>query len=53
MHIHTRTHTFARIRDGIRHILNVSQLNNVHIQANILWKLVKGTPEEMYVSRDV
>ncbi len=52
-HTHAHAHTYARIRDGIRHILNISRLGNVYIQANKPWKLVKGTPEEMYVFRAV
>ncbi|XP_006814435.1 methionine--tRNA ligase, cytoplasmic-like [Saccoglossus kowalevskii] len=36
----------ARIRDGLRTILNISRLGNQHIQANMPWKLIKGSEEE-------
>ena len=35
-----------RLRDGLRHILNISRLGNGHMQANQPWVLVKGTPAE-------
>ena len=35
-----------RIRDGLRHILNISHIGNGYIQANQPWKLVKGSPDE-------
>ena len=37
---------YCRIRDGIKHILNISHLGNGHIQANQPWKLVKGSADE-------
>ena len=38
-----------KIRDGLKHILNISRLGNGHIQATKPWVLVKGTDEEKYV----
>ena len=35
-----------RIRDGLRHILSVSRLGNIHIQENKPWVLVKGSAED-------
>ena len=40
---------YCRIRDGIKHILNISHLGNVYIQANQPWKLVKGSADEKLV----
>lgn len=40
------SHT-PRLRDGLKHILSISRLGNGHIQANMPWKLVKGSPQEM------
>ena len=40
--------TFFRIRDGLRHILNISHIGNGYIQANQPWELVKGSPDEKY-----
>ena len=37
-----------KLRDGLRHILSISRLGNGHIQAEKPWKLIKGTPAEMY-----
>jgi len=42
-------HTF-RIRDGLRHILNISRIGNGYIQANRPWELVKGSLAERYES---
>lgn len=39
--------SLLRIRDGLRHILALSRLGNMHIQANEPWKLVKGSPDDM------
>eukprot|EP00731_Ephydatia_muelleri_P032811 Em0024g355a len=36
-----------RLRDGLRHILNISRLGNGHIQANQPWVLMKGTPADV------
>ena len=38
----------SRIRDGLRHILSVSRLGNIHIQENKPWVLVKGNADEKY-----
>lgn len=32
----------AKLRDGLRHLLNISRLGNQHIQATKPWELVKG-----------
>ena len=37
-----------KLRDALKHILAISRLGNGHIQAEKPWKLVKGSPEEMY-----
>jgi methionyl-tRNA synthetase len=37
-----------RIRDGLRHILSVSRLGNIHMQENKPWVLVKGSAEDRY-----
>lgn len=39
----------AKLRDGIRHILNISRYGNQFMQNNKPWVLVKGPPEEKYV----
>ncbi|XP_038078206.1 methionine--tRNA ligase, cytoplasmic-like [Patiria miniata] len=36
----------SKIRDALRHILNISRLGNQHIQANQPWVLVKGGDKE-------
>ncbi|XP_041459486.1 methionine--tRNA ligase, cytoplasmic-like [Lytechinus variegatus] len=36
----------VKIRDALKHILNISRLGNQHIQANKPWVLVKGNPQE-------
>ena len=38
-----------KLRDGLKHILAISRIGNGHIQAEKPWKLVKGSPEEMFV----
>jgi methionyl-tRNA synthetase len=37
-----------RLRDGLKHILNISRLGNAYIQANKPWTLVKQGPENWY-----
>ena len=37
-----------KLRDGLKHILSISRLGNGHVQAEKPWKLIKGSPEEMY-----
>ena len=37
-----------KLRDALKHILAISRLGNGHIQSEKPWKLVKGSPEEMY-----
>lgn len=44
----TNMYPFFRIRDGLRHILNISRIGNGYIQANQPWELVKGSPDEKY-----
>ena len=46
----TNMYPFFRIRDGLRHILNISHIGNGYIQANQPWELVKGSPDEKYGS---
>ena len=36
----------SKIRDALRHILNISRLGNQHIQASQPWVLVKGGDKE-------
>ncbi|XP_030838762.1 methionine--tRNA ligase, cytoplasmic [Strongylocentrotus purpuratus] len=36
----------VKIRDALKHILNISRLGNQHIQACKPWVLVKGNPQE-------
>ncbi|XP_071510373.1 methionine--tRNA ligase, cytoplasmic-like [Diadema antillarum] len=36
----------VKIRDALKHILNISRLGNQHIQASKPWVLVKGNPQE-------
>ncbi|KAG5896434.1 hypothetical protein JTB14_022513 [Gonioctena quinquepunctata] len=36
----------AKLRDGIRHILNISRHGNQYMQSNQPWVLLKGTEEE-------
>ena len=40
---------FYRIRDGLRHILSISRLGNIHIQESKPWVLVKGRAEDRYI----
>lgn len=35
-----------KIRDGLKHILNISRMGNGYLQASKPWTLVKGTAEE-------
>ncbi|XP_071825552.1 methionine--tRNA ligase, cytoplasmic-like [Apostichopus japonicus] len=36
----------VRIKEALRHVLNISRLGNQHIQVTQPWVLVKGSPEE-------
>ena len=35
-----------KIRDGLKHILNISRMGNGYLQASKPWTLMKGTAEE-------
>ena len=37
-----------RLRDGLKHILNMSRLGNAYMQANKPWTLVKQGPDDQY-----
>ena len=39
-----------KIRDGLKHILNISRLGNGYIQATKPWVLMKGSEEDKYVT---
>ncbi len=40
----------AKLRDAVRSILSISRLGNQYMQANTPWVLVKGSPEDRFVS---
>ena len=37
-----------KLRDALRHILSISRIGNGHIQSEKPWKLIKGSPKEVY-----
>lgn len=36
----------ARLRDALRHVLNISRLGNQHVQSSSAWTLIKGSEED-------
>lgn len=39
----------GKLRDGIKHILNISRHGNQYMQIHKPWSLIKGGDEEKYV----
>jgi methionyl-tRNA synthetase len=36
----------VRLRDALRHVLNISRLGNQHVQSSSAWTLIKGSEED-------
>lgn len=46
MQVPTIVKCFTRIRDALKHILNISRHGNQYIQVNEPWKKIKGGDAE-------